>query len=81
MTGRWDPGHPEWTEAPHVEPAVEEFADGFRVDDRLLVHGVLRGGLRRIGLDAIGATAVHELDQLDRRSCYVKSEQRTILAR
>ena len=20
--------HPEWTEAPHAEPAVEEFADG-----------------------------------------------------
>ena len=38
-----DPGHPEWTEDPHAEPAVEEFADGEirsyqgRVDGWLLV--------------------------------------------
>ena len=38
-----DPAHPEGTEAPHAEPAVEEFADGEiksyhgRVDGWLLV--------------------------------------------
>jgi hypothetical protein len=43
MSDRPDPGHPEWTEAPHAEHAVEEFADGEiksyhgRVDGWLLV--------------------------------------------
>jgi hypothetical protein len=43
-----DPGHPEWTEAPHAESAVEAFADGEirsyhgRVDRWLLaVYAVL----------------------------------------
>jgi gluconolactonase len=42
------------------------FADGFRVDDRLFVHGVPRGRFSRVRLDPIGATAHHQLDQLDR---------------
>ncbi len=28
MTDRDDVAHPQWTEAPHADPAVEEFAQG-----------------------------------------------------
>jgi hypothetical protein len=48
MTDSENLAHPEWTEAPHSEPAVEEFADGEirsyhgRVDGWLLaVYAVL----------------------------------------
>ena len=59
---------------------TNRLANSFRVDDRFFVHCILRCRLRRVRFDAIGATAHHELDQLDRRSRYVKPEQRTILA-
>jgi hypothetical protein len=61
--------------------ATDRLADRFRVDDRFLVHGVLRSRLGRVRFDAISATAHHQLDQFDRRSGYVKPEQRAIFAR
>jgi hypothetical protein len=48
MTDKDDVTHPQWTEAPHADPAVESFADGEvqsfhgRVDAWLLaVYSVL----------------------------------------
>jgi hypothetical protein len=58
--------------------AANRFADRFRVDDGLFVDGVVRRRFRRIGLNAILATRHRELNELHRRSGYVKSQKRTI---
>jgi hypothetical protein len=41
MTDRQDPDHPSFAEAPHPEPAVEEFADGEIAGHRGRVDGWL----------------------------------------
>jgi hypothetical protein len=48
MTDKDDIAHPQWTEAPHADPAIEQFAGGEiesfhgRVDAWLLsVYGIL----------------------------------------
>jgi hypothetical protein len=61
--------------------AADRLADCFRIDDRFLVHGVLWSRLSRVRFDAIRTATHHQLDQFDRRSGYVKPEQRAILAR
>jgi len=58
--------------------AADRFADRFRVDDGLFVDGVMRRRLRGIRLNAILATRHRELDELHRRSGYVKSQKRTV---
>ena len=46
--------------------ATDRLADRFRVHDGLFVDGVVRGGLRRIRLNAVLATRHGELDELHR---------------
>ena len=61
-----------------LDGAADRLADGLGVDDGLLVDGVLRRGLGRIGLDPVLPPRHRQLDELDRRSRYVKSQQRAV---
>src|ERR1700749_2348692 len=58
--------------------APDRLADRFRVDDGLLVDGIVGRGLGRVGLHAVLSPRHGELDELHGRGRYVKPQQRTI---
>ena len=58
--------------------APDGLADGFRIDDGLLVDGVVRRRLRGIRLNAVLSPRHRELDELHGGSGNVQSQQRTI---
>ena len=55
--------------------AANGFADGFRIDDGLFVDGVLRRRLGRIGLDPVLPARLGKLDELDRGSRDIETQQ------
>src|SRR5688572_2639086 len=55
--------------------AANRLADGIGVDDGLFVDGVRGRRLGCVGLDAITAAALDQLDQLDRRGSDIEADQ------
>ena len=52
-----------------------------RVDDGLLVHGVLGSGFGRIGVDRVLATGQGQFDQLDRRGRNIDTQDLAVFSR
>jgi hypothetical protein len=65
--------------APHG--ARDGLADRISVDDRLLVHGVLGSGLRRIGVYRVLTTGQGQFDQLDRRRRNIDAQDLAVFSR
>jgi hypothetical protein len=61
--------------------AGDGLTDGIRVDDGLLVHGVLGSGFRRIGVDRVLATGQGQFDQLDRRGRNIDTQDLAVFSR
>ena len=60
--------------------AADRLPDCLGIHDRLLVDGVLGGGLGGVGLDTVLATPHGELDELHRGGRYVKSQEWAVFA-
>jgi hypothetical protein len=63
-----------------LDGAADRLAHRLGIDDGLLIDGILGCGFGGISLDPVLAAGHGQLDQLDGRGRYVKSEEGTIFA-